>query len=114
MLENLDAYTELVNGAIAAGITTIGSITLDTTDRNELENRALATAIEAARQKAEIIARSTGEELGRALYVREGGGQIRHETFQFNQLARAESVEGAFEPGEISLTVNVTVRYALQ
>ena len=55
-LYHLDRYTDLVNGAIDSGITTINNIHLDIKDRDIIEAQALASAVKAAHQKAKIIA----------------------------------------------------------
>ena len=114
VLDNLDKYTELVNGAIKSGVTTITNISLDIKDRAVLERRALGSALKVARKKAEILAISSGVGIGQVLYVKEGGGPIRLETYEFNQKASISNVAtGVFEPGEISVTTTVTARYAI-
>ena len=115
VLNNLDKYSDLVNGAIKSGITTITNVTLDTKDRDVLERKALGSAIEAAKKKAEILAISSGVNIGKVLYVKEGGGLIRLESYEFNQRARvADLAQGAFEPGELSVTATVSVRYSIK
>lgn len=114
ILKNLDNYTDLVNGAIKSGITTISSIALDTKDREELEQKALGLAIEAARKKAEIMAKSSGVTLGKVIYVKEGGSPIRNEGFAFREkVSSASAPQGVFEPGEISVTATVVVKYSI-
>jgi len=115
VLHDLAKYTALVNGAIEAGITTINNITLDIKDRGTLENKALGSAIKAAKQKAEILAANSDVKIGKVLYVKEGGGPIRLESYQFKQRASSADVaQGAFEPGEIAVTATVSVRYSIQ
>lgn len=114
VLYDLENYTALVNGAIKAGITTINNISLDTKDRNTVERKALVSAIHAAKQKAETIASSSGVKLGKVLYVKEGGGSIRLETYNFRQDRVSGVAQGAFEPGEITVTSSVSIRYAIK
>ena len=115
VLNNLDKYTELVNGAIKSGITTINNITLDTKDRALLESKALGSAIMAAKNKAGTLATSSGIKIGKVLYVKEGGSPIRHESYGFKQrTSSANLAQGAFEPGEISVTASVLVRYSIK
>lgn len=114
VLKNLKKYTELVNGAIASGITNINNIALDSMEREALESKVLGAAIESAKQKATIIANNSGVNLGKVVYVKEGGSPIRLESYGFRQSASAiPSESGAFEPGEISVTASVVVRYAI-
>lgn len=114
VLNDLDKYTDLVNGAIKSGITSIRNIILDTKNRASLERKALGSAIEAAKKKAEILAISSNIKIGKVLHVKEGGVPIRLESYAFNQRSRNEGLtQGAFEPGEISVTATVSVRYAI-
>jgi len=116
-LNDLRQYSELVNGAIEAGITTVGNIDLDTSARENLENKALASAIEAAKVKAEIIARNTGTQLGRVLSVKEGSLPFEADMYRFKGLTESASVEmrqGAFEPGEITITTSVVIKYEIK
>ena len=115
VLNDLSKYSGLVNGAIKAGITTINNITFDTKNRDSLERKALGLAIKAARQKAEILATSSNVTLGKVLYVKEEGGPIRLESYAFRQRANSVGMaKGAFEPGEISVTSTVLVRYSIK
>mgnify|MGYP000135375244 CR=1 FL=1 len=115
VLTNLDKYTVLVNGAIKAGITTLNNISFDTKNRESLERKALGLAIKAARQKAEVLATSSNVSLGKVLFVKEEGGPIRLEAYTFRQTANSAGlVKGAFEPGEISVTSTVLVRYSIK
>ena len=115
ILNNLDKYTALVNGAIESGITTINSINLDVKDREILENKALGAAIDAAKKKAEIMAESSDVDLGSVIYVKEGGSSVRIENYAFEEkLGQRSNVRGVFEPGEIAVTATVVVRYSIK
>ncbi|MDX1811219.1 MAG: SIMPL domain-containing protein, partial [Gammaproteobacteria bacterium] len=86
-----------------------------TKDRDKLERKALWSAIALAREKAEIIAKSSGVKLGKVMYVKESGGLIRLESYAFKgRGVEADSAQGAFEPGEITLSATVSVRYSIK
>lgn len=115
VLHDLSKYSELVNGAIKSGITTIGNISLDTKDRDSLERKALGSAISAAKKKAEILALSSDVKIGKVLYVKEGGIPIRVTGYNFRSKGRSENLaQNVFEPGEISVTATVSVRYSIK
>lgn len=115
VLEDLNQYAPLVNGAIKAGITNISSIRLDTKNRDVLEKKALAAAVAVAKSKALEIASSSGVKLGNVIAVKEMGGPIRVESYAFRQKAAPAGVaQGAFEPGQITVTATVSVRYAIK
>ena len=115
-LDNLDKYTELVNGAIASGITTINSVKLDISNRDDLERKVLATAVNDAKKKADILAKSTGVSLGKVVSIKEGGQRIVHDSFRFNGMASTQSAsqQGGFEPGEITVSTSIVVNYAIK
>lgn len=112
VLNDLSRYTDLVNGAVSSGITTIRSITLDTTKREELEDKALTSAAGAAKKKAGILARSTGVTLGKVVAIDEGGAPVVRRVFA--AAIRSPRENGAFEPGQITVTVTVTATYAIE
>jgi len=116
ILNKLNKYSELVNGAINTGITTIRSVNLDIKDRVSLENKALGSAIEAAKIKAEIIVNNTGTKLGKVLSVKEGSLPFEAEHYKYRGLSESAPVamkQGAFEPGEITITTNVVIMYEI-
>ena len=115
-LNELSKYSELVNGAIGTGITTIRSINLDIKDRVNLENKALSAAIDAAKIKAEIIAKNTGTKLGKVISVQEGSMPFEANNYKFRGVAESSSIasrQGAFEPGEITITTSVVLKYEI-
>jgi len=113
-LTHLDNYSALVSGAIDAGITTIRSIVIDTSSRDDLLRDALQAAVEDAREKAQFIARGAGVKLGRVVNIIEGGMPVEAANYRLLG-AEAARVDGAavVEPGEISITATVTVTFAL-
>lgn len=112
VLNDLNRYTDLVNGAISSGITTIRNITLDTTKRDRLEDEALTAAAGAAKKKAEILAKSTGVKLGKVVAIDEGGAPVVRRVYTAGMRTLQE--KGAFEPGRITVTATVTVTYSIQ
>jgi uncharacterized protein YggE len=113
-LTNLDNYSALVSGAIDAGITTIRSIVVDTSRRDDLLRDALQAAVQDAREKAQIIARGADVELGRVVNIVEGGMPVEAANYRLLG-AEAARVDGSavVEPGEISITAMVTVTFSL-
>ncbi len=116
-LHNLERYSDLINGAIKSGITTVNNINLGVRSRSKLEAQALADAVKAARTKAEIVAKNAGIQLGKVISVRESGSNFDNRRYQFRangEDAMAGQLQGAFEPGEISVTATVVVTFTIQ
>ncbi|MBF0281667.1 MAG: SIMPL domain-containing protein [Zetaproteobacteria bacterium] len=113
-LHGLEKYSDLVNGAIEAGVTNINRITLDTSTRDAVEREALTEASESAKKKAQLLAQSHGVELGRLLSIEERGQFSEDRKFLYQERAVAAQNSGAFEPGEISIRATIVVKYAIQ
>lgn len=115
ILEDLERYSELVNGAIRSGVTTLSNVVMDTSKRQMLEDRALGEAVEKAVQKAKIAARSAGVSLGKVAVIREMSGAGPVSAYRFKAPMASESGgRNTFEPGEISVSAAVSVQYYIQ
>lgn len=113
-LNQLARYTELVNGAIESGITTIRDISLDTTQRDMLERQALSAAVDAAKKKAQALAQRAGVELGKVVSMVEGGAHAELASYEFkSQRLSMSAAQDAFEPGEITVSATVTILYSI-
>lgn len=114
VLKSLDRYSELVNGAIEAGISNLGNIQLDISQRTSLQVNSLAAAMAVARRKAQIIAAEAGVTLGKVTSVSESGLPAEMPLYQ----ARAESMvmdsRSVFEPGKIVVSSQVSVTFAIE
>ncbi|MEW6232432.1 MAG: SIMPL domain-containing protein [Chloroflexota bacterium] len=101
---------EILDGALAAGANTAGGVRFAIKDEAKLRNQALEEAVKAARPKAEIIARALGVKVTGVASITEAsyGGPIA---------PRAMAVEmggGPIEPGELTISVRVTVSFDFQ
>lgn len=114
VLTDLGNYSALVSGAIAAGITTIRNITVDSSDRDRLQRDALDAAVRDAHDKAQILAQGAGVKLGKVLSIAEAGVPVENTSYRLLQTEAMPAGNAAVvEPGEISITALVTVVYAL-
>ena len=113
VLKDLDRYSELVNGAIEAGISNLGNIQLDVSQRTSLQVNSLAAAMAVARRKAQIIAAEAGVTLGRVTGVSEAGLPVEMPLYQARAESMAMDSRSAFEPGKIVISSQVSVTYAI-
>lgn len=113
VLKDLDQYSALVNGAIDAGISSLGNIQLDTSDRRSLEINSLAAAMAVARRKAGIIAAEADVSLGKVISVREAGAYGEVPLYQVRAESMSMDSRAVFEPGEIMISSQVSVTYAI-
>lgn len=72
-IRNLDSAGSVIDAATAAGATMVYGPALFRSDRQSLARAALRAAVADARAKAEGIAASTGQSVGRVVSVVEGG-----------------------------------------
>ncbi len=111
-VRDLDALGAMLSAASAAGANNIGGISFDLSDPKGLERQARALAVADARQKAEQLASEAGRELGELLEISEfGGAPINFDEGLGLRVAQAAvPVSG----GQLSVQVNVSLRYALR
>jgi uncharacterized protein YggE len=70
---SLDGAGALIDAAVAAGANTVYGPTLSRSDADALYRQALATAVDDAKARAEILAKAAGRSLGRVTAIAESG-----------------------------------------
>lgn len=112
-IRNLDNASRVIDGAIAAGGNNalVHGIAFTVSDPEQLRQAAREDAVRQARARAEALARLAGVDLGRPISVLEG----TESPLPFAANARAALQEAAtpIQPGEMEITVNVTILYAI-
>jgi uncharacterized protein YggE len=109
-----DAVGGVIDAAIAAGANRITSISFEASDTEAARSEALAAAVRHARDQARVIAESLGHSLGVALEVRGGADNPFPRPMEMDvMMMRSEAAPTPIEPGERTVTANVTVRFAL-
>lgn len=110
----IDIANKAIDTATADGANLIGGITFTFNDKTkkDLEDKARTEAVKQAREKAQSLASATGIRLGRIVDVQESNG------FEPRPIMMAQSLEvgkGAgdtsLQPGENSITINITLSY---
>jgi uncharacterized protein YggE len=108
----LDEMGRLIDTALGAGATNIGSLQYALIDRSELERLALAEAVAAARRQAEVMAQAAGGRLGELLDLGTQSGQYRpvfEQDASFRMAASAAPTP--ISPGSVTVTATVTARW---
>jgi uncharacterized protein YggE len=109
-VRNLSALGAVLDSVVKAGSNQINSIRFDIDDKTELLDYARSQAIFDARRRAEVYAVAAGAKLGNVKSIREAGIPSPQPRPMLRAMA-ADAVPIA--PGEQSLSVSVTVVYAL-
>ena len=128
-LRDVDAFEDLLSAVLEAGANYVHGIQFRTTELRSHRDRARSLALEAARKKAEMMARQLGHGVGGTVLIREdrsswwssyggwwrgGRGAYMSQNVVQNAPAGGGVAEGATAPGQLSVTAHVTVTFELE
>jgi uncharacterized protein YggE len=114
-LRDLEKLGVLLERAIDLGVNQIGDPQLDSTRRAELERAAMTSAVQDARQNAEVIAHAAGARLGAVRTVSASSGTVPSPApMRMMAMKSADSSPSdTYKSGEMSFTANVQAEYDL-
>jgi uncharacterized protein YggE len=128
-LRDIDAFEDLLSAVLEAGANYVHGIQFRTTELRSHRDRARSLALEAAREKAQMMARELGHGVGETVLIREDrsswwssyggwwgggrGGYMSQNVVQNTPVGGA-TAEGVTAPGQISVTAHVTVTFGLE
>lgn len=110
-LRQTDNFDQLIDFALAQGVSRVGRIQYHLGDASEASEQALLNAVEDAHHKAKLMAEHSDRELGAVLNIREqgtGGNQP-----MYRMAAQSMSMEVS-EPGQQSISAAVEVTFRLR
>ena len=112
ILRNLDSIGESLQAAIEAGANNINGLSFTLDDPEPLKQEARVKAIEDARQRAETMAEAAEIEVGKVISINElSSGYISPVGASYD--AAVYKNEVPIEPGEVKLTVQIEVVFAI-
>lgn len=111
-IKDLDKVGNLIDVAIAAGANNVQGVNFTIADDTAVKQQALVQAIKNAQAKARVIAEALGVNLGRVTAVSESSGFTPRPLVY--GAAKMEDVTTPIIPGEVEVTANVTLIYAIQ
>lgn len=116
-LKDLSKYDALMMGLVDAGANNIQGVQFKTSKLAQYESEARAEAVREAKKKANDYAGALGQTAGKAIFVTDNSvGHYPVPVMQSMRFEKAESADMARETlavGEIIVTANVTVHFAL-
>lgn len=128
-LRDIDAFEDLLSAVLEAGANYVHGIQFRTTELRSHRDRARALALEAAREKAEMMAGELGHTVAGTVLIREDrsgwwssyggwwgggrGGYMSQNVVQ-NAPGGGAAAQGVTAPGQISVTAHVTVTFELE
>lgn len=113
-VRNIGSAGELLDRAVAAGANSVNGISFGIEDRTALEKQARETAMAAARSKAAELARLGGVKLGKPVSISEGTAPPPPVMYEMARAAAPADAATPIEPGQMKVTINVQVKYAIQ
>lgn len=117
-LGDLDKFEALLASALEAGANHIHGIEFRTTELRKYRDEARLQALDAAKEKAEAMAKRYGQNIGAPLMIKEGDVNTRWPApSPYNVSGEAPSLGGAAGgptvPGQITISAIVTVQFEL-
>jgi uncharacterized protein YggE len=113
-LRDLAHYGELVDGLFDAGVTDLGDVVMDRSDRDTLQQKARGLAVADARNRASGLAQSAGVNLGAVYSIAEQGGGFAPRPMA---AMAVEATSGRSAPeylsGRIEISADVSVLYLI-
>ena len=108
---------KVLTDAVGAGATDINSVTYLSSGYDEAYQQALELAIQTARAKADVMAEASGCTVTGVANIQENSYSQtgRYTDYAVNAaLAKADTAETVVQPGELSISANVTVSFSIQ
>jgi len=112
-VDRLSMVGQVIDAGLKAGANQLDSLQFGLRDELPVRQRALAQAVQQAREKARTIAEALEVRLVKVLEVQEGGLVVRPFYEQRAVMAAGEAGTPV-SPGQVNITATVTVRYQIQ
>ena len=127
-LRSIDKFEGILGDALAAGANYVHGVQFRTTELRKYRDQARTLAVEAAKEKAALLARSLGRRVGAAASIHEDnvgwwsgygswwGGRYSSMSQNVSQAGADSPIspDAITAPGQISVTARVTVRFDLE
>lgn len=115
----MEQVGELLSNSVDAGINSIDSVSYFSSQYDEAYEEALAKAVTAAREKAEVMAEAGGCKVGKIVTIQEysDNQQVRYNGYAAkNSMAYAEAAAAdmAVMAGEVEVEADITVEFSLE
>lgn len=116
-ITDIDMAGEVIETALDAGANRVGSISFEIENRADAVEQARELAVDEARAKAEHLAELTGVSLGAPLQIEEwspSGPPVRMEEVEFAMDMADDAPSPRIEPGQQTISVQVSIRYGIE
>lgn len=118
LVEDIDAYEELMGGLLDKGLNRIDGISFETSQEDELQIEARKKAVLDAREKAQQYADALGQGIGPAIEIRESGSSGPQPILRASAMIQTESYDSSsgpqIAPGELEINARINVSFLLE
>ena len=111
--EDLEKVGPMLDALVEAGVNNINGVNFSIKDSKSAKDKARIDAIEAAKEKAESMAKAAGVRLGRIVEIREGGSSNPRPQPMMMARGMAADESTPIAAGEQTLSVTVNLTYAI-
>ena len=112
-LRDVSRYGTLVDGLFADGVTRLDGVEPDSSERDALQQQALAAAVQDAHAKAVALAQGAGVSLGPVYSVSEQAGSRGPRPLMMAAMSRGNAAQPEYLNGEIEIDADVQVYYLI-
>ena len=113
-IRDLDQAGQILDEAVKAGANEIFGISFAISETEDLASQARQAAVADAKRKAEELVGAAGGRLGRVLTISTYNEPVYYGNAQFSSALRLEDAAVPLEGGELDLTMNVQVVFAIE
>ena len=117
-IRDINTTSKVVDDAVTAGgdDTQIQGITFTIDNPADLQKQAREKAVADARSRAETLAAAAGTQLGSVMSISEGGGvqPVMYSGAAFDAAKSAAAPATPIQPGELDVTIDVSVTWGLK
>lgn len=113
-VRKLDDLGKLLDAAVTAGANNIYGVSFSVDDVTPYQQQARAAAIKDASDKAALIAKSAGIQLGPILSITESGAMPIPLSAPSARFSAGGATDVPIQTGEMQVTIDVAVRYSIK
>ncbi|WP_240724739.1 SIMPL domain-containing protein [Onishia niordana] len=113
-LDDLDALPDLLDALTHAGVDSLDGVSYDLKDRRAASDKALALAIDRAKDKAALMAERLDINLGRVLLVQETQmPRFQPQMMMRSADAASKEMTSEYRPGQIEIEAEVAIHWTI-
>jgi uncharacterized protein len=114
-VDELERLPVLLDALTAAGVNALDGVTYDLADREAATDEALVKALERARHKAELMAKTLGVSLGSVIGVSENRAPVfAPRRMAMSADARESAPQAEYRPGTLTIEAGVSVSWEIE